>query len=495
VTVTEASPGAGQGLSLVRRLCRELRAQGITYCHWKSNASLDRSARGDNDLDLLVLRRDAQRFTETLSRLGFKEARPPSVREIPGVQHYYGLDTDSGRLVHVHSQYELVVGDDTTKNYRLPIEADYLDSAVPGPLFSVPSPEFELVVFVIRMVLKHATWDALLCGRGSLSRSEASEHADLVSRADPAAVRRTVARCLPSIGPDLWERCARCLDAGTSARARASTAQELQRRLAGEGGRRPQHDTALRLWRRGSWGVRRYVLRRPTRKRLVSGGAVVAIVGGDGAGKSSVVHDLSAWLSTVFLVRDVHMGKPPHSVTTRAVRASLAVARRVGLFQTVPNPTAVPTGSDGRLPGHPWLAWHTLKARDRYREYARVKRFAGRGGIVVCDRYPLAALRLMDGARTGWALELPGLGSVGRFLAGREKRYYERIYEPDLLIVLRLDPDLAVRRKHDEEAGYVRRRSEEIWQLDWTNTGVVVDAARDRADVLSEIKTIVWSRL
>ena len=55
-------------------LCKTLEAERIDYCHWKSNAALDCSAKGDNDLDLLVGRADIQRFIEILYRLGFKEA-------------------------------------------------------------------------------------------------------------------------------------------------------------------------------------------------------------------------------------------------------------------------------------------------------------------------------------------------------------------------------------------------------------------------------------
>ena len=41
-------------LDLVVKLCETLAAQKIDYCHWKSNTFLDRSASGDNDLDLLI---------------------------------------------------------------------------------------------------------------------------------------------------------------------------------------------------------------------------------------------------------------------------------------------------------------------------------------------------------------------------------------------------------------------------------------------------------
>src|SRR5437588_4577044 len=52
----------GETLELVASLCRSLEGTGIRYCHWKSNESLDRSASGENDLDLLVHRSDARRF-------------------------------------------------------------------------------------------------------------------------------------------------------------------------------------------------------------------------------------------------------------------------------------------------------------------------------------------------------------------------------------------------------------------------------------------------
>ncbi len=46
-------------LNLIFDLCQALAEEGISYCHWKSNNALDRSASGDNDLDLLVSRTDA----------------------------------------------------------------------------------------------------------------------------------------------------------------------------------------------------------------------------------------------------------------------------------------------------------------------------------------------------------------------------------------------------------------------------------------------------
>ena len=129
-------------LSLIRKLCQLLATERISYCHWKSNNALDRSASGDNDLDLLVSPADGPRFEALLIQLGFKQAKAPAEKEMPGVLDYFGYEAEADRLIHVHLHYQLVLGHDMSKNYRLPIEKQYLESAVQGDLFKVPAPEF-----------------------------------------------------------------------------------------------------------------------------------------------------------------------------------------------------------------------------------------------------------------------------------------------------------------------------------------------------------------
>ena len=133
--------------------------------------------------------------------------------------------------------------------------------------------------------------------------------------------------------------------------------------------------------------------------------------------------------------------------------------------------------------------------RDRHRLYARARRVAANGGIVVCDRFPLTELRSMDGARTTWAEGMPGLSRLGSRLVRLEARYYAAFGRPDVLAVLRVDPEVAVLRKRDEEEHYVRRRSTEVWQTPWEPPVVVVDAGQPAATVLADLRRAVWERL
>jgi hypothetical protein len=87
-------------------------------------------------------------------------------------------------------------------------------------------------------------------------------------------------------------------------------------------------------------------------------------------------------------------------------------------------------------------------------------------------------------------------GVVAEQLLLREAAYYERMLGPDVQCVLRLDPELAVARKPEEPADYVRARGRVIWETDWTGTGAhLVDASRPLADVMLHLKSIIWSNL
>jgi hypothetical protein len=102
----------------------------------------------------------------------------------------------------------------------------------------------------------------------------------------------------------------------------------------------------------------------------------------------------------------------------------------------------------------------------------------------------------MDAPRVeGW-LGDGTAGPLAERLAALERRYYRRVRPADVLIVLRVDPEVAVMRKPDEPADFVRARWREIWEIDWDATAAsTLDAGRPLEDVLAAAKSLVWSRL
>lgn len=495
--------------ALIDRLCRALEAEKINYCHWKSNNALDRSASGDNDLDLLVSRADRPRFAGILSRLRFKQAIAPAEKMMPGVLDYYDYDEAADKLVHVHAHYQLILGHDMTKNYRLPIETPYLESAVQGDLFKTPAPEFEFIVFVIRMILKHSTWDVILSGEGKLKPSERKELAYLQTRINQDRVYDILKRHLSYINVELFDNCIQALRSNCSTWTRVKAGHQLQTKLKAYTRRPLPIDIFLKLWRRADLALRRRIFKSVHKYRLESGGGMIAIVGGDGAGKSTAVDGLYAWLSKNFATTRVHMGKPAWSWTTMTIRGILKIGNLLGLYPVDSSFRETLNQTSLVSPGYPWLLREICKARDRYCTYGKARRFAANGGLVILDRFPLSQLKLMDGPQAerfiSQLMDGPNAeqfmsphraSRLAKLLVKREESYYQQTVLPELLIVLRVDPEIAVQRKTDENVTSVRERSTEIWALDWEDTGAhIIDASKSKTDVLTELKALIWSEL
>jgi len=492
-------PSRDEPLPLIGELLQALSTAGVRYCHWKSNAAIDRSASGDNDLDLLVGRSDLGAFAEALAHLGFVRTYKPGV-EVPGIESFYGYDTLADRLVHVHAHYQLVVGDDRTKNYRLPIENAYLGSASRTGLFALPSAEFEYVVFVIRMILKYCTWDEIAwCAargrRAGPSRTERSEHEFLAARVDVERTADLVEAHLPFLGPKLFADCAAALGSDCSMLGRIRTGRRLETSLQPHARYSRRVDRALRVWRRLAIALQRRT-GGPQRNRFGGGGAMVGITGGDGSGKSTALAALGEWLGPEFDVRLVHLGKPRWSATTVTVRAllkgatlgadGLARATRVSWSRRLAD----------RVEIYRPLFWLLCTARDRRHAYGAARRFATQGGLVLCDRYPHPRLRSMEAPLIASRTVDGPDNRLVQAMIEVEQRYHGSIAPPELLVVLRVDPEIAVQRKTEERPESVRARGAEVWNIDWRDSQAhVVDASQPEDAVARELKALVWSTL
>src|SRR5260370_7848325 len=120
-------------LPVLRAALADLHRHNISYCYWKSGRHIHSVLAGERDLDLLVGRQDQYRAEMVLLALDFKLFPAVVNRDHPSVLSFLGHDEASGRLVHIHLHFRLIVGEPPPKHYRPPRQTITLSPAVPPP--------------------------------------------------------------------------------------------------------------------------------------------------------------------------------------------------------------------------------------------------------------------------------------------------------------------------------------------------------------------------
>jgi hypothetical protein len=480
-------------LAVARDLFAALDQQGVRYCHWKSNEHVAAGLSGHTDLDVLIDRRHAARGLEILGRCGFKRFEATVGMGYPAVEDHVALDQDSGRFLHCHLHYRLVAGERRFKGYRLPWEDLLLERRVWDAEHGlyVADPDFEILILLVRYAVKLRTLDVLRHALGRsffLRRGFLAEYEWLRRRMHP---QECLCLCTELLGSQASIALAPLLEGPPSLSAlrrfRHAARAELETlrshgRLAG---------TALQCGRTLAWVAtrisRRYFrLPVPLRRTLPTGGVLVALVGGDGPAKSTLLRELTRVLRGKVDVFEVSLGRG------RAARSSVRS----------------PTGQgDGKHPSRSHvrggealglIAWSLVRAREKRRRLWAAWRARNMGMVVIADGYPQARVPGLDGSPllSGYADQS---SKLLRWLSRREAVPYawgDR-HPPDILIRLNVPGRSSVTRPPEMALGEHERQSGSGGALTYpSGTRVVeIDADRPLAEVIQDVKAAVWNQL
>jgi thymidylate kinase len=484
-----------------------LNHSAIEYCHWKSNISLDNALAGEEDLDFLVDRKALGQLFSLLIGLGFKGAMVKPGTNVPGIFHYYGLDPHTGKPVHVHLFSSVLSGESFVKSHFLPFERMLLENRASLGDVPIPSRSAELVLFVIRTFIKYGSiLDVMrLAGNPGAIRTELrwiKENCNM-----PEALSLLQKYC-PVIDEPLFLKCIQTLDGESPLAERILLALRVRQRLHVYAKHRYLKRLlayAPVLWAR----VRRRFAGNRKNKTLLSGGAIIAIVGADATGKSTMVSESTRWLGGFVATRTVHVGKPPSSWLTWPINMGLSLARRMA-----PQLRHSQREMDGRVssPGVPQTAGkgssllYALRAVtlawDRLHLLVKVRRAAANGDIVICDRYPTETTGAMDSPRLQ---EQPGKTGIKAHiyngLARWESRLYRHMPPPDAVLRLRVSVETAKQRNRaragSEAEDYLelRHRESREWRKHGTKYLHDIDTEQSLDETILSVKKAIWESL
>ena len=233
-----------------------------------------------------------------------------------------------------------------------------------------------------------------------------------------------------------------------------------------------------------------------TRTVLARRGAVIAVVGSEATGKSTIIEAVQRSLEGDRVVRRIHAGKPPATALTFVPHSLLPTLR--GLFPgqrfthverelKAPertSPATFPTMFGVRA---------AMLAYERRVLLSKAAASAARGEIVLCDRYPSSRSGAPDSPQL---THLPASDPLRRRLAALEARWYRDIPAPDLVVALTAPLDVTLARNASrgkvEPEEHVRFRHSLSSDLEFDGTRVVrLDTDRPLETVLEDVDRAV----
>ena len=218
---------------------------------------------------------------------------------------------------------------------------------------------------------------------------------------------------------------------------------------------------------------------------------LIAIIGCDGSGKSTVSEHILAWISRYGPAATVHLGKQSGNVGRAIAQWPLvggALDRKLRREADVVNDRL----KEDKQPG--FLASLVIGAFTvrRWRRFKRMLALRKRGLIIVTDRFPQVEI---PGAYDGPGFPAGAKGSpFVLWLAKREHAVFEWMasYRPDVVLRLNVDLDTAFARKPDHRRDSLRRKILVTPYLAYSGAPIVdIDANQPLDGVLKDAEAAV----
>ena len=502
-----------QGMDAVSRLFQSLHENRIQYCHWKSNIRLDQSLNGKTDLDLLVDRSQSYMLKQILLTLNIKPISPPAGQQYPGMEHYLGFDESSGKLFHLHVHYQLVLGEEYIKNFRLPLEQVFLKHTSITQGINTPIPELEIGILSIRILLKYrlrdAVKDVLSIRSPGIKKAFLDEIDWLMNQTNLERIKSTLTDITPILPAEIILEFLKTLEKESRDGAKFVSLQRKLRKALSAYQRTNLFSATISYFQQ-LWTRRKSFLRTSPSSglKLPQGGLTIAMMGADGAGKSTLVAEISKWLSWKLDVRNFYLGSKQPSWMSRYLyyafrifRRSHSIASKIFSDRSFVSRILMEIRDD-------FLYLHHLSnGRDRYQRYEKGARLATEGCVVIFDRFPVSIFdqttnyHLLDGPRIQ-ALASDQETNIARRFSESEQSLYDQFEAPDALVFLHVSPEISIRRKPDHQEALVRIKSESITQIsqraEWeygSQRCIQIDANLPYDHVLSQLKQEIWNLL
>lgn len=475
-------------LALTENIFRSFNENKVIYCNWKGTSKIEEGLEGVSDIDVLMSDKDNILASQLLERAGFIKAKTQWIYRFKGIEDWIGMDKSTGKLIHIHLHYRMIVGHPCTMEHSLPWKDEVLSSRIllPNGIYTV-SPEWEMLVFLVRIGVEYP--NKKIGSDGLLKDSALDEFHYLQGQIERVALEQIITNRFPSVASEIITITKKeILDKSDIAQLRKASSKTLRVNAISNvlykliSSLKARVDVRMPQWMRRMFGVQ-------NKKTIPSGGKVISFLGQDGSGKSTVTADIEKWLQWKLDVRRFYLGSGEEFYNPWRHRLLKKLNKKTD-----------PLSKGVRS----WLYFSDLLASSKYvlKTTRAAKRYAEWGGIALLDRFPqIQYPGINDGPKIRAELfdRVPGkLKWIAECYAKLEEHNIEKAVRmtPDIVIKLMLSPEESLRRKPFENKELVERKHKIIENLSFDKSHVVViDAEQNYEREIIQIKNIVWNNI
>jgi thymidylate kinase len=222
---------------------------------------------------------------------------------------------------------------------------------------------------------------------------------------------------------------------------------------------------------------------------------LIAIVGCDGSGKTTVNEHILEWIEGYGPAAAAHLGKQQGNSGRWFAGLPLVgpwFEEFIGSRASKVRKSLTHNKAPDTFPAIVMYAF-TLRRVLRYRRMLALRK---QGKIVIADRYPQLDI---PGASDGPDMDVDAQGNrFVQWLAQREQRDFEWMtsFQPDLVIRLNVDVDTAFQRKPDHPRDTLQRKIAVVPKLTFKGAEIAeIDATQPLDEVLTAVRAAVAQSL